>query len=145
MNSHPSRQGMVSLLPSCPSYHLLFTQQPEQPFQRVSHILPPHVQSPSMDSPGGPSGKEPGYQCRNPKRRSSPGSGRSPGGGHGNPLQSSCLENPHGQRCLVGYSSWGRKESDTAERLSTAQHAPYDTTFLLEYLYPWVSKKQTFH
>ena len=23
-----------------------------------------------------------------------PGSGRSPGGGHGNPLQSSCLENP---------------------------------------------------
>ena len=29
-------------------------------------------------------------------------SGRSPGGGHDNPLQSSCLENPHGQRCLVG-------------------------------------------
>ena len=25
-----------------------------------------------------------------------PGSGRSPGGGHGNPLQYSCLENPHG-------------------------------------------------
>ena len=24
-----------------------------------------------------------------------PGSGRSPGGGHGNPLHSSCLENPH--------------------------------------------------
>ena len=23
-----------------------------------------------------------------------PGSGRSPGGGHGNPLQNSCLENP---------------------------------------------------
>ena len=28
-------------------------------------------------------------------------SGRSPGGGHGNPLQQE-LENPHGQRCLVG-------------------------------------------
>ena len=27
---------------------------------------------------------------------------RSPGGGHDNPLQYSCLENPHGQRCLVG-------------------------------------------
>ena len=26
-----------------------------------------------------------------------PGSGRSPGGGHGNLLQYSCLENPHGQ------------------------------------------------
>ena len=29
-----------------------------------------------------------------------PGSGRSPGGRHGNPLQSACLENPHGQRSL---------------------------------------------
>ena len=32
------------------------------------------------------------------------GSGKSPGGGHGSPLQCSCLENPHGQRSLVGYS-----------------------------------------
>ena len=32
-----------------------------------------------------------------------PGSGRSPGGGHGNPVQYSCLENPHGQRNLAGY------------------------------------------
>ena len=31
-----------------------------------------------------------------------PGLGRSPGGGHGNPLQYSCLENPHGQRTLGG-------------------------------------------
>ena len=28
----------------------------------------------------------------------------SPGGGHGNPLQYYCLENPHGQRSLAGYS-----------------------------------------
>ena len=35
---------------------------------------------------------------------STPGSGRSPGGGHGNPLQYSCLENPHRQRSLEGYS-----------------------------------------
>ena len=33
-----------------------------------------------------------------------PGSGRSPGGGYGNPLQYSCLENVHGQRSLAGYS-----------------------------------------
>ena len=32
-----------------------------------------------------------------------------------NPLQCSCLENPHGQRCLVGYSPWGGKELDTTE------------------------------
>ena len=30
-----------------------------------------------------------------------PGLGRSPGGGHGNPLQHSCLENPHGQKSLA--------------------------------------------
>ena len=33
-----------------------------------------------------------------------PGLGRSPGGGHGNPLQYSCVENPHGHKSLVGYS-----------------------------------------
>ena len=41
-----------------------------------------------------------------------PGSGRSPGEGNGNPLQYSCLENPHGQISLAGYSPWGHKVSD---------------------------------
>ena len=50
-----------------------------------------------------------------------PGSRRSPGGGHGNPLQYSHLENPHGQRNLAGYSPWGH-ESDMTKQLSTAQH-----------------------
>ena len=50
-----------------------------------------------------------------------PGLGRSPGGGHGNPLQYSCLENLHGQRILVGYGPWGCKVSDTTEQLTTAQ------------------------
>ena len=44
-----------------------------------------------------------------------PGVGRAPGGGHGNLLQYSCPDNPHGQRSLVGYSPWGHKESDLAE------------------------------
>ena len=35
--------------------------------------------------------------------------GRSPGGGHGNPLQYSCLESLSGQRSLAGYSPWGAK------------------------------------
>ena len=38
--------------------------------------------------------------------------GSIPGGGHGNPLQYSCLENPHGQRSLVGYSSQVLKKLD---------------------------------
>ena len=33
-----------------------------------------------------------------------PGLEGSPRGGHGNPLQYSCLVNPHGQRSLAGYS-----------------------------------------
>ena len=41
------------------------------------------------------------------------------GGGHGNPLQYSCLENPHGQRSLAGCSPWGPKELDAIKRLST--------------------------
>ena len=48
-----------------------------------------------------------------------PALGRSPGGGHSNPFQYSCLENPHGQRSLAHPSSWGHKESDTTEQHST--------------------------
>ena len=48
-----------------------------------------------------------------------PGLGRIPGGGHDYPLQDSYLENPHGQRSLLGYSQWGRKEPDVTKH-STA-------------------------
>ena len=51
---------------------------------------------------------------------STPGSGRSPGEGHGYPLQYSCLENPHGQRSLVGYSLWVA-ESDTTKHACHAK------------------------
>ena len=72
---------------------------------------------------GGSDGRE--SACNAGDLGSIPGLGRSPGGGHGNPLQYSRLENPRGQRSLVGYSPWGRKELDTTERLNihTAQHA----------------------
>ena len=50
-----------------------------------------------------------------------PGLGRFPGGGHDNPLQYSCLENPHGQRSLEDYSPWGCKELDMTE-LTQQQH-----------------------
>ena len=55
-----------------------------------------------------------------------PGSGRSPGGGHGNPLQYSCLENP-GQRSLAGYSPLRHKESYTTEVTSYAHTLLYST------------------
>ena len=50
-----------------------------------------------------------------------PGLGTSPGGEHGNPLQYSCLENPHGQRSLEGCHPWGREDSEMTKQLSTAQ------------------------
>ena len=50
-----------------------------------------------------------------------PGLGRSPGGGHGHPLQYSWLQNPHGQRNLAGYSPRGHKEWDMTEQLSFQQ------------------------
>ena len=54
------------------------------------------------------SGKE--SACKAGEAGSIPGSGRSPGGRHGDPLHYSCLENPHGQRSLAGYGPWGHKE-----------------------------------
>ena len=48
-----------------------------------------------------------------------PGLGRSPGGGQGNPFQSSYLENPHGQRSLTSCSPCVRKELEATEWLST--------------------------
>ena len=73
----------------------------------------------TMGFPGGSDGKESAYSAGD--LGSIPGLGRSSGGGHGNPLQYSCLENPHGQRSLEGYSPWGHNELDMTERLSTSQ------------------------
>ena len=53
-----------------------------------------------------------------------PGSGRSPGGGHGNPLQYSCLENSMDRevwRSIVHRVA----ESDTTEATCTAQHTTH--------------------
>ena len=72
----------------------------------------------------GSDGKESAFKAENP--RSIPGSGRSPEGGQGNQLQCSCLENPRGQRSLVGHSTWGCKESDTFEQ----QHLNSSLSFL---------------
>ena len=68
--------------------------------------------------PGGSDGKESTWNVGG--LSSTPALGRSPGGGHGNPLQYPCLENSHGQRSLVGYSPWGHKELDMTKWWSTA-------------------------
>ena len=61
--------------------------------------------------PGGSNGKEFAYSAED--LGSVPGLGRSPGGGHGNLPQYSCLENPHGQRSLAtvhGVTEMGTSE-----------------------------------
>ena len=54
--------------------------------------------------------------CNTENPGSIPGLGRPPGG---NPLQCFCLEHPHCQRSVVGYSPCGCKESDVTEWLNT--------------------------
>ena len=72
--------------------------------------------------PGGSDGKE--SACDVGDLGLIPGMGTSLGGGHGNPLQYSCLENPINRGAWR--SAWGWKESDTTERLSTA-HTQHNT------------------
>ena len=63
------------------------------------------------------------------------GGEHSPGEGNGNPLQDSCLENPHGQRSLAGYILWFHKKSDMTEWLTTWSN--HSTSRYL----PWEIKK----
>ena len=70
--------------------------------------------------PGGSDSKE--SACNAGDQSLTPRLRRSPGGGYGNSLQYSCMENACGQRSLVGYSPWGHKESGTTKQLSTVQH-----------------------
>ena len=62
--------------------------------------------------PGGASSKEPACQCRLDGRDAGliPGSERSPGGGQGNPLQYSCLENPTDRGTWQAAVHKGRRE-----------------------------------
>ena len=66
-----------------------------------------------MGFPGGSDGEQSACNVRDlgliPRLR------RSPGGGHGNPLHYSCVENPCEQRSLAGYSPCGLKELDPTE------------------------------
>ena len=61
-----------------------------------------------------------------------PESGRSPGGGLRNLLQYSCMENPHGQRNLVGYNPWGcRVVHDWATTIIIIRIILYSTTYMV--------------
>ena len=79
--------------------------------------LPPESVGPEIEEnflqhfPGGSGGKE--STCNSEDPGSVPWLRRSSGGGHGNPLQYSCLRIPWTEE--PGYSPWGCKESDTTK------------------------------
>ena len=84
----------------------------------------------SLGFSGGSDGKK--SACNAGDLGSISGLGRSPGGGHGNPLQYSCLENPHGPSSLAGYSPWVHGVAKSQTQLSdTAQHRVTEQIFLM--------------
>ena len=60
------------------------------------------------------------------------GLGRYPGRGHDNPLQYSCLENPHGQRSLGGLKSVGSQRVRHNREANHAQGEEWRKEFLPE-------------
>ena len=106
--------------------------------------------------PRGAGGKESTCQCRRLKRhRFDPWVGKIPWSRKWHPTPVFLPGKFYGQRNLEGYSPWGQKESDTAERLSTSQHVTQPKIFhwaicflayfhvisslykLLRHRYPW--------
>ena len=74
-----------------------------------------------MGFPYGSRGKESVFNAGDTGDMGSlPGWGRPPGGGNGNPLQYSYLENPMNRGAWTGYSPKDFQESDMAEQLSTS-------------------------
>ena len=82
----------------------------------------------SLDSPGSISGKKKKKKNRLPMQQtwgdsgSLLGSGRSPGGGHGSPLQHSCLENPMDRGAWQATVHRTAQNRTRLKRLSTHTH-----------------------
>ena len=78
------------------------------------------------DFPGDSEGKESAH--RTGDQGLIPGSGRTPQAGNDYPLHYSCLENSMDRGALAGYSPWGHRESDRAERLTLSLSIPEGKT-----------------
>ena len=113
---------LVKNLPAMQETLVQFLGQ-EDPWRRDR--LPPVF----LDFPHGSDGKE--STCNAGDLGLIRGLERSPGRGHGNPLQYSCLENPRGQRGLAGpmHRSMGsqRVRHDWVTKLSTWDSRTWDS------------------
>ena len=91
----------------------------------------------------GTSGKEPTCQCRRCKRHGfDPWLGRSPGEGHGNPLQFSSLENPM-ERGVWWAIIHGVAQSQTRLKRQTHTHVAFGT-YVFSTCITFFNKKDTF-
>ena len=88
--------------------------------QQQNWVFAAEANGPYWSFPGGTVVKNPPASAGDTEDVGSvPGLGRALGGGHGNPLQYSCLENPMDrERTLAGWSPWGHKESWQTEQLN---------------------------
>ena len=84
----------------------------------------------------------PGSACNVGDLGSIPGSGRSSGEGNGNPLQYPCPEKSHERGSPVGYSPWGRKESDmtATSQAMVADKAMAPHSRILAWKLPWTEE-----
>ena len=105
------------LLCFCQTFRGLVTKSPSLLFRRSCGIR-------FVDFPGGLDGQESACNAGDPS--SIPGSGRSPGEGHANPLQYFLPGKSRGQKRLVGYSpqSCKRVGHDLATKQGNSCHLP---------------------
>ena len=100
-----------------------------------------HISYGDMGFPGGSAGKEPGCQCRRPKRDGLiPVLERSPREGNGNPLQYSCQENPMDRGAW-----WATVHGVTQSQTRLSAHAHTHLTHIWRYIkytiYLWITWK----
>jgi len=129
----PCSHTVLSVLSLYQTAHgALFSVCVQRPADRVIHVvsdgccpqlrtvprcLSP-VQTPALGFPGGSAVKHPPANAGD--EGPSPGSGRSPGGGNGNPLQGSCLENPMDRGAWWGHSTGLQKSGPQLSDETTA-------------------------
>ena len=91
---------------------------------------------PKEGFPGGASGKEPTCQSEDVRGVGPiPESGRSPGGGHGNPLQYSCLERPRNRGAWWATVHRVAKSRTRLKQLSTHTHILYRFSIIRMYCF----------
>ena len=90
----------------------------------------PSLRTFPMGFPGGSGGKESACDAGDPGSIAGPG--RSPGGGNGNPLRYSCLENPRDRGAWQAAGHRAAKSQTRLKRLSMHTHIHFNALVILK-------------